>query len=142
MPKQTFTIGVFGIIKDQQNRVLLVLRTDKDWWNLPGGGLESGETPWEGVVREVKEETGLNVKVERLIGVYSKPLRNDLVFSFACQVLSGELTLNDEAADLRYFSLNELPENLYYNHRERIKDYFNNDNQNILMKSQKSQSVN
>ncbi|MFA5994556.1 MAG: NUDIX domain-containing protein, partial [Parcubacteria group bacterium] len=71
--KQAFTIGVFGIIRDEKNRVLLVLRQDYDLWNLPGGGLEKGESPWQGVVREVKEETGLDVEVVRLAGIYSKP---------------------------------------------------------------------
>ena len=55
--KSTFTIGVFGIIRDEQNRVLLCLRNDYDLWNLPGGTLEQGESPWQGVIREVKEET-------------------------------------------------------------------------------------
>ncbi|HOX96778.1 MAG TPA: NUDIX domain-containing protein [bacterium] len=142
MPKQTFTIGVFALIKDEQNRVLLALRTDRNWWNLPGGSLEAGEAPWEGVVREVREETGLDVSVQRLLGVYSKIDKNDLVLSFECQVLGGELTLNDEAADLKYFAVNELPEKLYRNHRERIEDYFLNNNQQIFFKRQSSESKN
>lgn len=142
MPKQTFTIGVFALIKDEQNRVLLALRTDRNWWNLPGGSLEAGEAPWEGVVREVREETGLDVSVQRLLGVYSKIDKNDLVLSFECQVLGGELTLNDEAADLKYFAVNELPEKLYRNHRERIEDYFLNNNQRIFFKRQSSESKN
>lgn len=140
--KQTFTIGVFALIKDEQNRVLLALRTDRNWWNLPGGSLEAGEAPWEGVVREVREETGLDVSVQRLLGVYSKIDKNDLVLSFECQVLGGELTLNDEAADLKYFAVNELPEKLYRNHRERIEDYFLNNNQQIFFKRQSSESKN
>lgn len=142
MPKQTFTIGVFALIKDEQNRVLLALRTDRNWWNLPGGSLEAGEAPWEGVVREVREETGLDVVVQRLLGVYSKIDKNDLVLSFECQVLGGELTLNEEAADLKYFAVNELPEKLYRNHRERIEDYFLNNNQQIFFKRQTSESKN
>jgi len=142
MPKQTFTIGVFALIKDEQNRVLLALRTDRNWWNLPGGSLEAGEAPWEGVVREVHEETGLDVVVQRLLGVYSKIDKNDLVLSFECQVLGGELTLNEEAADLKYFAVNELPEKLYRNHRERIEDYFLNNNQQIFFKRQSSESKN
>ncbi len=142
MSKQTFTIGVFALIKDEKNRVLLALRTDRNWWNLPGGSLNAGEAPWEGVVREVREETGLDVAVQRLLGVYSKIDKNDLVLSFECQVLGGELTLNDEAADLKYFAVNELPEKLYRNHRERIEDYFLNNNQQIFFKRQKSESKN
>lgn len=54
-----FQIGVFATITDSEGRVLLVHRTDCDWWCQPGGGLEHGESPWQGVVREVREETGL-----------------------------------------------------------------------------------
>jgi 8-oxo-dGTP pyrophosphatase MutT (NUDIX family) len=53
------SLGAFAIIFDEQNRVLLSHRRDMDLWNLPGGGVESGELPTEAVIREVKEETGL-----------------------------------------------------------------------------------
>jgi len=49
-----FSIGVFGIIFDVEGRVLLCHRRDYDLWNLPGGGLETGEAPWEGLIREVR----------------------------------------------------------------------------------------
>ena len=67
-----FKIGVFAIIVDNQKRVLLGHRCDYNVWDLPGGGMESGETPWDCAVREVKEETGLDVQVTRLLGVYSR----------------------------------------------------------------------
>lgn len=57
-----FTIGVFAIIIDSQERVLFCHRRDYDFWNLPGGGVESGESPWDALVREIKEETGLEAK--------------------------------------------------------------------------------
>ncbi len=63
-----FAIGAFGILLDADGRVLLCHRRDVDLWNLPGGGLVPGEAPWDGVVREVAEETGLEVIVERLAG--------------------------------------------------------------------------
>ena len=126
--KQTFTIGVFGIIKDKQNRVLLILRNDYDLWNLPGGGLEKGESPWQGVIREVKEETGLNVSVTRLAGVYSKPDVDEIVFSFECKIIDGELTLNEEAKDFKYFSLQEIPKNSSSKQFERIKDLLEDEN--------------
>jgi ADP-ribose pyrophosphatase YjhB (NUDIX family) len=130
--KQTFTIGVFGIIRDEQNRVLLVLRNDYDLWNLPGGGLEKGESPWQGVIREVKEETGLSVEATRLAGVYSKPDVDEIVFSFECKIIDGELTLNEEAKDLKYFSLQEIPKNTPPKQVERIKDLFESEDGTIM----------
>ena len=51
-----FTIGAFAVILDKERGVLFCHRRDRDLWNLPGGKLETNEAPWEGVVREVKEE--------------------------------------------------------------------------------------
>ena len=82
-----FRVGVFATIRDERGRVLLCHRTDCDWWNQPGGSLEGGETPWQGVVREAREECGLEVVVERLAGVYSwAPKKNEIIFSFVCRV--------------------------------------------------------
>src|SRR3989344_436322 len=92
--KSQFTIGTFGIIFDKQKRVLLCHRRDYDLWNLPGGAMESGESPWDGVKREIKEETGLVIEVSKLAGVYSKPDKNEIVFSFICNSIGGEITLN------------------------------------------------
>ena len=118
-----FTVGAFAIILDSQQQVLLCHRRDMDRWNLPGGGVLDGETPWEAVVREVQEEVGLLVGVERLLGVYAYPPRNDLVFSFLCTVQSGEPNESDEADAVRYFALEDLPANLHLHHHLRIKDF-------------------
>lgn len=139
--QQEFKIGVFGIIKDQENRVLLCLRNDYNIWNLPGGRLEKGESPWQGVIREVKEETGLNVEIIRLIGVYSKPNKDEIVFSFECKVLGGELTLNEEAKDIKYFSFTEIPENTVLKQVERIKDSFGDKEKTILKIQQTDKST-
>ena len=138
--KNKFTIGAFGIIVDKENRILLVHRNDYDLWNLPGGGLDSGESPWAGVIREVKEETGLDVKVSKLLGVYSKPEKDEIVFNFECKVVAGELTLNEEARDLKYFALQEIPENTSPKQVERIKDFYQDNNQ-LVMKIQEGKST-
>lgn len=134
--KPQFTIGVFGIIKDDKDRVLLCLRNDYNFRNLPGGGLEKWETPWEGVIREVKEETGLNVEVTSLAGVYSKPEIDEIVFSFECKVIGWEITLNDEAKDIQYFAFQEIPKNTPPKHIERIKDFLENIKKMPIMKVQ------
>ena len=122
--KPTFTIGVFAIIHDRDRRVLLCHRRDHDLWNLPGGVLEHGEAPWEGVIREVREETGLEVEVSMLAGVYSKPEANDLVFSFLCRRVGGEIALSDEADRTEFFRADELPSNTIPKQVERIADSF------------------
>ena len=79
-----WTLGAFAIIFDAESRVLLCHRRDMDAWNLPGGGVERGELPTEAVLREVKEETGLDAAIVRLLGVYGKVDKpNTLVFSFS-----------------------------------------------------------
>lgn len=117
-----FTIGAFAILINEQGQVLLSHRRDVDMWNLPGGGMESRELPTEAVIREVMEETGLEVTVERLVGVYGKVDKDDLVFAFECKVVGGVLRLSDEADEHRYFDVNALPPNTLQKQVERIFD--------------------
>lgn len=63
--------GAFAIIRDDRGGVLVSHRRDADLWNLPGGTVEPGETPWEAVVREVREETGPSSR-EHLAGLQRK----------------------------------------------------------------------
>ena len=126
MTKPTFTIGVFAAIFDEENRILFCHRTDQDNWNLPGGCLEHGESPWDGVIREVKEETGYDVRVERLAGIYSKTYNNDIVMQFICVVVDGEKNLNSEADKIKYFAFADIPNNTFSKHVERVKDILEN----------------
>ena len=130
--KTQFIIGAFGIIFDEQKRVLLVHRKDYDLWNLPGGTMENGESPWDGLKREVKEETGLEVEIFKLAGVYSKPDKNEVVFSFICKTISGNITLNDEADKIEFFEIDKLPPNTSPKQVERIGDAIANDGEAIF----------
>ena len=118
-----FTIGAFGIIKDENERVLLCHRRDYDFWNLPGGGVKENETPWDAVIREIREETGLEARITHLSGVYSKPDKNEIVFSFACEITGGKIMLTDEADKIEYFEVDQIPKNTSPKQVERIKDY-------------------
>ena len=82
-----FRIGVFALIFDEDQRVLLAHRRDINWWNLPGGGMERGETVEDAVRREVREETGLEIEVKYLVGVYSKPQKQEVVLTSIAEPL-------------------------------------------------------
>lgn len=116
-----FRIGVNALIFED-DRVLLALRKDIDWWNLPGGGMEPGETVEEALYREVREETSLDVAIDRLVGVYSKPQKQEVVLTFLCHVTGGTLTPTEESRDCCFFPIDELPENTLPKHRQRIED--------------------
>ena len=118
-----FTLGASAIIVDAQRRVLLCHRMDMDFWNLPGGRVEHNETPWQAVIREVKEEVGVDVVVTKFIGIYKDPSRDDLVFSFACTIVNDELAASDEADVISYFAFEQIPINTLADHVFRIQDF-------------------
>ncbi len=126
-----FRIGVNALIYDD-GRVLLAHRRDIDWWNLPGGGMEIGETVEEATCREVREETGLEVEVEQLVGVYSKPQKQEVVLTFRCKVIGGKLQATEESRECSYFSPDALPRNTLPKHRERIADALLNQQTAVL----------
>ena len=117
--KRLIIPSVAGIIRDDSGqRVLLVQDCDAGLWSTPGGALEPEDTPANGVIREVWEETGLTVTIERLLGVYGGPgfvvhyANGDetqyISTMFECRVVSGELKPDgDEVQDARFFTLSE-----------------------------------
>ncbi len=122
-----------AVIFDRRGRLLLQQRADGGQWGLPGGSVEVGESVTDAVVREVREETGLDVMPRRLVGIYSEPALQVIRYPdgntwhyvtvcFECTVRGGELTTCDETLDLRYFELSRLPRTLLPHHRIRIRD--------------------
>jgi hypothetical protein len=95
---------------------------------------------WEGVKREVHEETGLDVEVEQLAGIYYTPRQNQIAFSYFCSIIGGKLMVNEESDAFKYFALVEIPENFPPRHRSRIKDALENPNE-LIMKVQDEPSV-
>jgi ADP-ribose pyrophosphatase YjhB (NUDIX family) len=117
-----FTLGAFAVIADEQGRVLLCRRRDRPVWNLPGGGVQPGEMPDEAAIRETREETGLEIRIDRLTGVYGKTNRDDLVFVFRATVIGGQLQTTDEAERCEFFAVAAMPDDTLVTHRERIQD--------------------
>ena len=121
------------IFDSKREKVLLTQRTDNGRWCLPGGMMESGESASEACIREVWEETGLNVSVTRLIGVYSNPdqlvVYADgnkaffVVLSFEAEIISGELGLSNETTAFGYYSLAEMESlPMHGEHKQRVED--------------------
>ena len=131
-----FRIAVSALIFEE-GRVLLAHRRDIDWWNLPGGGMEVGETVDEALRREVAEETGLEVEVEQLVGVYSKPQKREIVLTFRCHITGGTLTATEETRECRYFAPDALPTNTLPKHRQRIEDALLHQ-QNAVIRAQRT----
>lgn len=104
-----------GALIEQGGELLLLQRENhpwRGWWNLPAGYTEVDEDPAHTAVRETKEETGLDVKVDRLLAAYffdDDPRGNGLFVLFQCKVVGGQLTLNDETQQAKFFSPDAIP---------------------------------
>jgi len=122
-----------NIFDSSRKKVLLTRRSDNGRWCLPGGGMDPGESAEETCVREALEETGLEVRVTKLVGIYTSP--NIMVqyadgngvqpvsFSFEAEIIGGELSLSEETTEYGYFSVNALDSlDLLEHHRQRIED--------------------
>jgi ADP-ribose pyrophosphatase YjhB (NUDIX family) len=113
-----------AIIHD--DRILLTLRNDFEVWCLPGGHVDDGEALAQAAVREAREETGLEVELTRLVGVYSKAgwfTAGIHLILFAARPVGGVLQPQPgEVIEARYFGRDELPDPIVWGHREQILD--------------------
>lgn len=116
----SIAVAVSAFIQDDQRRVLMIRRTDNDLHSIPGGQVEPGETLTQAVAREVNEETGINVEVTGLIGIYSNPshviayddgeVRQEFSICFRAKPVSGQPRLSAESSEVRWVDLASLPE--------------------------------
>jgi 8-oxo-dGTP pyrophosphatase MutT (NUDIX family) len=109
-------VGADAAIFDGEGRILLHQRADDHCWCLPCGWVDPNESPEEAVVREVREETGLEAQPLELVGIFTrKPglygnLYTMIAIVYLCEVTGGELTLSHEGVDLRYWPIEEVTE--------------------------------
>lgn len=116
----SIVVAVSVFVQDDRGRVLLIQRTDNGLWSLPGGGQEIGETVAQTAVRETREETGIEVEVTGLVGVYSDPghvieysdgeVRQQFSLCFRAEPRGGVLAISEESSDVRWLSRDELPD--------------------------------
>jgi ADP-ribose pyrophosphatase YjhB (NUDIX family) len=129
-------VGCSAAIPDRSGkRILLVRRTDSGRWAVPGGYMEPGETFREACAREVLEETGLRVRPNRLIAVYTSPhvlleypdgnCLQLVVLHFAAEPVGGELRTSSETSEVRYISRREIERlDMSDFNRQRVADAF------------------
>jgi len=128
MMKKCITLTVDAVIPYQGKKIVVIRRKNepfKGYYALPGGIVEYGETVEEAVLREVKEETGLDVEIHKLVGVYSDPRRDPrghfVSICFITIPIGGELKAGSDAKDIALFSLDNIPK-LAFDHNKMIED--------------------
>ena len=121
-PNVPLTPGVAAILFDEWRRILIEKRTRGDYWSVPGGRMDLGESAQECCVRETLEETGLQTRVVRLIGLYTNPssicaypdgnVHQSYIALFECEIMGGNLRESAETTRFHWLSPNELDDYL------------------------------
>jgi ADP-ribose pyrophosphatase YjhB (NUDIX family) len=133
-PANSVVPSTTAVVTDEQDRIVLIRRRDNDLWALPGGGMELGESIVDTAVREVKEETGLDVEVTGLIGVYTNPrhvmaytdgeVRQQFSLCFTTRLLGGDLLVDAESTDIAWTPTRDIPSlNMHPSMLLRIQHY-------------------
>lgn len=122
MPKHS--VSVAGIVVREDGRVLVIRRDDNGHWEAPGGVLELDESFEDGVRREVFEETGLTVAVERLTGVYKNLTHGIVALVYRCRALDGDAHPTTEAREVRWMTRDEVESAMNPAFAVRVLDAF------------------
>ena len=127
----SLTVDIF-IFDENQNFILIKRKNNpyKNHWALPGGFVDYGERVEDAAIREALEETSINVKLDKLIGVYSDPLRDPrghtVSIAFSAKGNMEEMNADDDACDINIFTKEDLKNiNLAFDHDKIINDCFN-----------------
>ncbi|MFQ6332128.1 NUDIX hydrolase [Nocardia sp. CWNU-33] len=111
-------VAVSAFVQDSDGRILMIHRTDNDKYSIPGGGMEVGETVADAVVREVAEETGIQVRPLGIVGIFSDPchviayddgeVRQEFSICFAAEPIGGTPSTSSESKAVRWVPLEEI----------------------------------
>jgi len=139
LPGTKVKIGVGVFIRNKEGKILLEKRSDNGLWGLPGGKVEPGETIENTAIREVKEETGFDIKIVKLLGIYSDPLEGRIItypdngdtvhlidILFEAVIVSGNLNISSESEAMIFFDLSSLPSEVASPARKPLEDYTQN----------------
>jgi 8-oxo-dGTP diphosphatase len=121
------SVSVTGVITDDRGRALLIRRRDNHRWEPPGGVLELDETIHDGLRREIREETGLDVEPIALTGVYKNMNRAIIALVFRCKITGGQLSTTDETEAFRWATETDIRELASEAYAIRILDALRDD---------------
>ncbi|MCX4675609.1 NUDIX hydrolase [Streptomyces sp. NBC_01433] len=121
------SVSVAGVVVREDGRVLTIKRADNGTWEPPGGVLELAEDPEDGVRREVYEETGIKVQVDRLTGVYKNTSRGIIALVFRCHAEGGNEQLSDESTAVEWLTPDEVTSRMAEVYAVRVTDALLND---------------
>ena len=121
-------VPTVDIIIEVEGGIVLIERRNPPYgWAIPGGFVDYGETVEAAALREAKEETGLDVVLTHLLGVYSDPSRDPRSHTISTVFVGtakGQPVADDDAADAGVFTAETLPVKIAFDHREILDDYF------------------
>jgi 8-oxo-dGTP diphosphatase len=116
------SVSVAGIVVNDEGKVLVIRRRDNNHWEPPGGILEINESFEEGVRREVHEETGIWVTVDRLTGVYKNMTRGIVALVFHCAPNGGSPSVSSESCEVRWMGISEVRTSMTPAYAIRVTD--------------------
>src|SRR5262249_19325315 len=122
-------VAVGTIIKTDDERLVLVRRAIEPGyglWVFPGGYVDRGEELTAAAIREAREESGLDVRIDGLVSIYSYPSRPVIIIVYAASVIGGELCYDEESLEARLFTPDEIPWTMlaFRSTNEALRDYF------------------
>ena len=128
---QKIILNCAGVLVIKDEKVLLQRRRDNSKWGFPGGLLELNETYEEAAIREVKEETGLDVRLDSFLGIFHNhhmvwgngDQAHTIGAFYVGSIVSGQMRIDEESLELRFFSFDELPELFAEDMVEAVKQY-------------------
>jgi len=138
----TVKVDVRGFVLNDKNQILMAKESIDEKWTIPGGWADIGDTPTEAVIKEIREETGLDAEVVRLLAIYDKRCHNHppepfyiYKLMFLCTITGGNLQHGFDMKGADFFSLNDLPQlsepRILESQLKHLLQLANSDNQSV-----------
>ncbi|WP_405142841.1 NUDIX domain-containing protein [Sphaerisporangium sp. NBC_01403] len=130
----SLVVGVSAVVTDEHGRILMQRRRDNNLWALPGGGMDLTESVPQAAFREVKEETGYDIEITGMVGLYTDArhiiaytdgeVRRQFNICLTARIVGGTLAISDESTEVRWVSPDELGDlDVHHTQRLRLRHY-------------------